>query len=260
MTDRNTTNALRQAWADYRGGYGFKRVWRPLLSPPSANLKLGKTAKAVYGLSLAQSNTSGINVCPHSTPNCRAACVAKNGHGERPAVSHARIVKTRFYHEHTAIFRALIAAEIKAAVKRHGAGNVEFRLNTFSDIAWENVAPEWFDIDGASFYDYTKFPATGHHARAKFPRSNYRLARSITERHSIADVAAMLAAGETPVVVVDHYGSLTHMREVPTQWAGMPAVSGDHDDNRSDDPEGVVVLLGAKGRMNGLAMAKPLNA
>ena len=252
-TEKARIQAAKAVWADYRALHGFARKFPALLSPPETNMKLDRTESVVYGLSLAQSRTSGYNTCPWSTPNCVTACVAKNGNGKYEGVQKARIVKTRFFFEHREIFLTLLSAEIRKAVAKHNG--CAFRLNTFSDIDWQTVAPDLFVIEGATFYDYTKDLSRV----AKFP--NVHFTYSATERTKALDAYSLLKAGENVAVVIDVKGGRIRgtedYRPIPSTLFGIPTIDGDADDNRGKDAKGRPVVLRAKGHnMPKLAMAR----
>lgn len=254
-------NEARDSWARFRHGHGFARVYTPLLTPPSANAKFGKSKAATYGLALAQSRTSGINVCPHSTPNCVSACVSKNGNGAFNKVKKARVAKTLFWAEHPEAFSVIMVHEITRAIAKHN-GNVVFRLNTFSDIRWEETNPEFFAIPGAKFYDYTK-----DWSRTSLP--NYQLTYSATERTTPDEIQAQTALGANVAVVLKVRSGkvrpdmLAHTpvnemgyRPIPETFHGVPMVDGDASDDRTIDPMGAVIGLRAKGpKMYDLPMA-----
>lgn len=260
----NLTQA-RNRYAEYRSRpqYGFKRVYAPLLTPPSGNLKFDRSATPVYGLALAPSRMSGHNVCTNSTPNCVVACVAHNNNGQYERVKMSRIVKTRFYKDEPEAFAILIIDEVTRAIERHD-GDVSFRLNTFSDVRWEDEFPEFFAIEGAQFYDYTK-----HWDRPGL--DNYRLTYSATERTTDEQIGAMVATGGTVAVVLKVRGGkvrdnmLGHTavtdkgyRAIGHEYAGVPMIDGDANDDRTTDPTGVVVGLRAKGKIFDLPMAKEI--
>ena len=230
--------AARATWDQWRVDHGYK-PGRPLLSLPGENMKLAKGELVTYGLSLAQANTSGTNVCPWSTPSCRASCVAKNGNGRFSSVPEARTMKTRFLLAEPQAFCTLLAAEIDAAYRRHGKA-LRIRLNTFSDITWERVAPWLFTGPrrNVRFYDYTK-------GWDRTPPPNYKLTLSASERTSSVDIHRAVVQGRNVAVV------LPESRTAPLRmtFEGLRVIDGDKTDNRADDPRGVVVGLRAKGSM-----------
>lgn len=236
-------------WAQYRGSHSkFNAVPTPLLTDPSSNFKLNKSVTPTYGLALAQANLSGYNVCRFSTPECRAHCVAFAGNGAYPAVIAARIVKTQFLMGDPQSFLALLVHEIDKAVVKHGRINV--RLNTFSDIPWERVAPWLFTRwgDAVAFYDYTKDWSRGDAVDGDRLPMNYHLTYSASERTTRDDIRWMVASGASVAVVVRVKKS-EPMPEHFSAWAvDIPMIDGDKTDDRTLDA-GVVVGLRPKGTM-----------
>ena len=229
----------RKAWLTYRQRLGFKSA-TALLTAPDSQPKTGKNAIPTYVLHLAPAGASGVDTCAFKTAGCEAACLNTAGRGRFDAVQRGRAVKTRFLAEHPRQFLAVLAAEIEAAVKRHG-GQALFRLNGTSDLRWERFAPWLFDIEGAEFYDYTKYPK-----RPNLP-SNYVLSYSVSERNDDEDVLRKL----------DHFGHVSVVVDtpapsgggvklpLPTTYLGREACDGDETDDWRDRPG--VVLLRVKG-------------
>jgi len=236
-----------------------------LLTPPTGNVKFLKDASVVtYGLALAQANTVGrvrvtvwhlgagvwdglevmwvrVNTCPFSTPACRAGCVSQSGHAALdPRINRARQLKTRFLLQHPAAFMTLLRHELDRARARYG-DRLRVRLNTFSDIRWEVVAPWIFTtFSDVTFYDYSK-------DWSRVLPANYRLTLSASERTSDRSVAAATARGATVAVVF----STGRGKPLPAVWQGVAVIDGDASDNRADDAGGIVVGLRAKGAMRG---------
>ena len=254
---RIDVRVARQEWRDFRVANGWGPN-APLLTPPKANHKFDLDGSVfTYGLALAQSNTAGkvlaldhiakdgrprftiisVNVCPFSTPACREGCVAKNGNGAYKGVQSARALKVKFLLANPNAFLTLLAHEIDKAYKKHG-DRLRVRLNTFSDIRWEEVAP-WLLDRPVSFYDYTK------DWERRTP-TNYRLIRSVSEQTPDAKAACIVASTGTNIAVVF---STKKKQALPERWHGIRVIDGDKSDNRFDDPSGVVVGLRAKGRM-----------
>jgi len=222
----------RNAWASFRTRNQWGAV-APLLTPPSSNVKLGKGVGS-YGLSLAPDRLSGdYQVCPHSTRVCRAHCVAFAGKGTLPAIIAARTLKTRFLGGEPQQFITLLSHEIgKPLVK-------VVRLNTFSDITWEEHVPWLFEEHpNVQFYDYTK-----HVGRVTPP--NYHLTYSASERTTNETIASLVGHGQNVAVVF----SPSRTKPLPESWLGCPVVDGDTTDARYLDPTGVVVGLRAKGTL-----------
>lgn len=213
-------------------------------------MKLEKSAVKLdihtLGLSLAPAKSSGsYNVCRYATPGCTVSCVAHSGNGRWDKTKSARAVKTEFLGADPSAFMTLVVHEIDLAVERHG--DVAVRLNTFSDIPWEQVFPVLFERwgDQVTFYDYTKWP------KAERPdATGYDLTRSAHERHTEDEIKAMLESGSRVAVCLD-----VKKADMIDTYLGFPVVDGDKHDARFTEPTGVVVLLRPKGsaRKNGFA-------
>jgi hypothetical protein len=244
----------RARWLQFRLQHGWLAA-APILSDDTSNLKYEKSAKAGFrtlGLALAPAKTSGsYNVCRYSTPVCASSCVAHAGNGSFPRIKDARTMKTEFLAADPSAFVTLMVSEIDDWVRRHG--KVAVRLNTFSDIPWESLCPFLFSRwdDNVTFYDYTKWPVD---ARPAF--DNYDITRSAHERHTDADIKAMLAAGERVAVCVD----IKRKDAAPATYLGYPCVDGDKHDARFTEDRATVVLLRPKGKARVNGFARPAEA
>lgn len=239
----------RQCYASFRGEHGAKAVATPLLSAPADNAKFKKTKLITYGLSLAQANMSGdYNTCRFSTPNCRAGCVSFAGKGELATVQNGRIRKTLFLAEHPNEFYTLLVEELEKIQQKHGTEELRVRMNTFSDLPWERLSPNIFEIfPRMRFYDYTKWGDRAIDANLgafEWP-GNYRLTFSASEKTSDAAIVAATEAGVNHAVLFD----VKRGDELPSVWEGVQVLDGDKHDDRWDDPKFVIVGLRAKGRM-----------
>ena len=152
----------------------------------------------------------------------------------------ARILRTRWLFANPAAFCSLAAAEIDAAYRIHGK-RLRVRLNTFSDVPWERVAPWLFTGPRrhVRFYDYTK----GWRRADKTPR-NYRLTLSAGSRTPEAAISAQVARGHAVAVVFPQ----SRGKALPASLGPNRVIDGDRSDNRYHD-RGVVVGLRAKGTM-----------
>jgi hypothetical protein len=252
----------KRCWEAFRvaNGWGPRA---PILSWDNSKFK--KDVRVITcGVSLAQANTVGlvtvrvwsttpaplwfgartyrlvamhINVCPFSTPACRAGCVSQNGNGRYDKVQQARQLKTRFLLEHPDEFCSLLAHELDVAYRKYG-DRLRVRLNTFSDIRWEEVAP-WLLRSDVIFYDYTK-------DWSRVAPANYRLTLSASERTSDRRVLAAVNAGRSVAVVFD----TPRTRPLPAEWHGLVVIDGDASDDRYGDI-GAIVGLRAKGKLRG---------
>lgn len=230
----------RAHWTAYRIAHGYKGG-APILTPPEAEAKFRKTlatGSVIFGLTLAPADASGLEACPWRTPGCTLACVlATGGKGPMASVRKARALRTRYLSEHPHATVSLIAGELGRA--RDARGPIVARLNVASDIRWEYVAPELLDLEGVSYFDYTKADPIEHRGR----HPNYRLTYSVSERARSLGVAEhYLRQGGTAAVVLD----VKRHDPLPASWQGRPVVDGDSSDDRTKDPRGVYVGLRAK--------------
>lgn len=235
-------------------------IVRRLLSTNTKLEKIPNTERRylVRGLSLAPHAQSGRNVCPWAGA-CVAACVLWfAGRTVMKAVRDAMIARTKWFHADRAGFLSALTRELVALVRAaHKAGATPVvRLNVASDIVWERIAPELFNVPGLIAYDYTKAPPR---ARRDLP-ANYFLTHSFHERTTLADIADAVALGRNIAVVFDSiyngqrkkYGAMPG-QVVFTDASGatitLPVVVGDSHDYRLPeiDGRGVVVGLGGKG-------------
>ena len=230
----------RMAWDVFRRMNGY-RSYQPILTPPSANQKYAKTkARPTYGVSLAPADSSGLEVCAFRTDNCTDGCVSTAGYGRYDSNTVARKLKTRFLAAYPDEFLTLVADEIRRANKLHGR-NIAVRLNTFSDLRWEIIAPWLFTMfPRVAFYDYTKW------TRRDTPR-NYHLTFSVSEKTTDRGALEMLDRFGTIAVVFD----TKRGHPLPTTFLGAPVIDGDKSDARYRDKRGSVIGLRAKGKMIG---------
>lgn len=243
---KRTIILAKSVWAEFRSGFGFnipnnlsELVFGSL---PNSNAKYAKSDELIFGLSLAQSNLSGYNVCCWSTPECRKACVGKNGNNGFPKTMNAKIAKTRFLFDHPKEAGILLADFwSKAQSKASDLGkDIGGRMNTFSDINWIEAAPWIFErFPAINFYDYTK-----DWDRVS-PFSNYHLTYSASEKTSDDDIINFVLQGKNVAVVFKPWGK----KPLPPEFLGFPVIDGDKDDVRWKDPKGVIVGLRRKGSM-----------
>lgn len=233
FTDPLPLRDARAAWRQVRVDVGLAPTNQPLLTHPKGNTKLAKGQQ--YGLSLLPHRLSGINVCAHSTPECRKLCLNLAGRGNMTYVQEGRLARTRFLFEQPAAFAAMLEREI-ANLPQDAA----VRLNVYSDLLWEQFAPQIFTVrPDIQFYDYTKYPVGSRN-----PPTNYHLTYSASERWTDTAIADAVHGGDNVTVVLN----LRRGDVMPTRWNGLPVIDGDTSDARYLDPQGVVVGLRAKGK------------
>lgn len=227
-----------------------------------SNSKLSKSNGSAYlvqGLPLAPSDLSGKNLCPHSTAGCRQACVGWfAGRTVTSTVRKAMLTRTRMFFDDRVGFMGQLENEIAAHNRKaEKLGAIPaIRLNVFSDIVWEKVAPDLFTMfPKTRFYDYTK-----NGSRVGLPE-NYELTYSVNESiDSTARAMQWLHAGRNVAAVFDvmyqpqqrRYGAL------PKRFLGQTVIDGDFDDVRlsANDGRGVVVGLRLKGTNAARAAAR----
>ncbi len=241
-------DAFRAAMIAARVAVGFCPLHTVLLTPPSANPKLGKSG--TYGLSLAAASLSGAwNVCRYSTAGCRGVCLWSAGKGSLDSVQRGRIWKTRLLGAEPALFIRALADELRGVLARRPLdtlgrrfGRVPVRLNVLSDLPWESFAPALFtdpSLRACQYYDYSKNPT-----RAADLPANYHLTFSASERTTDL-VAAAGHYGTVAVVFSTRRGA-----PLPATWDGLTVSDGDVSDSRWKDAAGIVGLR-AKGLARG---------
>jgi hypothetical protein len=251
-----------------------------LLSPPSSNVKLSKTQAntetLVFGLSLAAHSLAAQEVkratgeqhfstCPDSTPGCRAACcVSASAQGQLNSVQESRTRKTVFLQTHRSEFVRILKSEIQTQIDRaaYFGHAVRFRLNVDSSIPWH--AEEYGSIPqafpDAAFYDYHPLRALNsrRHWKLSDIPSNLRICWSRKESDSWQTVESAIADLQS-VAVVFHDDAphrsgrgayaqpLPRFVDLPSlgRW---PVIDGDYSDDRTEDPQGLIVGLRLKSR------------
>src|ERR1039458_9141413 len=117
--------------------------------------KLGYLTGILY---LAPAWESGVmNVCPMSTPGCRAGCLYTAGRAQVfPSIVDARIRKTEWLARDRKGFMAQLRRDIASLVKQAKRARLipAVRINGTSDLPWlaRAMAAEFPRVQ---FYDYT---------------------------------------------------------------------------------------------------------
>ena len=189
-----------------------------------------------YGLALAQSDASHVvNVCSFATDGCRRACIAEFGKGGIPSVKFARTVKAIALHRMPELFIKRLASEIKAKVALEG--EIFCRLNDYSDLRWELIAPSLFDIDGVTYWDYTKHPR-----RDVSKLDNYTVVFSAHEKFQDSKIPSLSSRYDGVAVVFSDYPTFTTYKETPVKL-------GIHDNLADMTSDGfTVIAVKAKGK------------
>lgn len=197
--------------------------------------KLGYITYILY-MSPHTQNSKNINVCPHASVGCAAACLFKSGFGGMyTTVQRGRINKTEWYLSDREQFMNTLDKEIASYIKKHKDKDiVTFRLNGTSDIRFEKIKvrdnKNIFELyPNVQFYDYTKNPKRFDD---KLPE-NYHLTFSRSETNH--DVAMELLGRGFNVAMV--------FNKLPETYLGYKVVNGDETDLRFLDDKGVIVGL-----------------
>jgi len=198
-----------------------------------------------YIIYLAPAKTSGYQVCPNSTPECRMGCLATSGHAGMELVAgtdrikNARIKKTRLFFEDQDYFMEWVIEEIKKAKRKAEKDGYFFsvRLNGTSDIDWQNVKFKGYNIfeifPDILFYDYTK-----NIKKYIGKPENYHLTYSYTGRNW-DKCKALLEEGHNVAVVFN----VKNEKLLPQMYKGYQVINGDLTDYRIADAKGIIIGL-----------------
>lgn len=197
-------------------------------------LKFHWTTYIMY-MSPFTDNSLGVNICPHATAGCAAACLNGSGRGGfTNSVQKGRRNKTEFYLQNRVGFLEKLYKELTLISKKHEGENVAIRLNGTSDIRWEKLKVrdnknlmELFP--NLQFYDYTK-----NYLRfdIELPK-NYSLVFSRSETNEVKAME-LLKRGFNVAMAFD---------VPPTQYAGFEVVDGDESDLTFLQKQGVILGL-----------------
>lgn len=225
--------------------------WSKLPKLVTVNPKLekidGEDKYATAGFQLAPSWASGYNTCAGATIGCASVCLFGAGHGQRHMIHDgkhtvwiARIVRTILFFEHRDQFMIQAIKEMQAFKRKAIRQGVKsaFRPNVLSDIDWQSQAPWVFSQDIDRVYDYTKV--------AKRIKNNdptkYHLTLSRTETTSDSLVVDTVSRGVNVAVVFN----VKKGQPLPDEYLGVPVIDADINDNRFNDPIGVIAGLREK--------------
>lgn len=191
--------------------------------------------------------SAGINVCANAEiAGCIDGCLFTAGRGAMNTVQAARAKKTAWFAADRDGFMAQLVVDVTKFIlycDKQGVMPV-IRLNGTSDIRWERIAVDdyanIFDMfPTVQWYDYTKI------ANRKIENvSNYHLTFSYSEANPLYKKQIEIAKGKGMNMAV----VFRSVDAIPHHFMDRPVISGDADDLRFLDPDGVVVSLYAKGR------------
>ena len=213
----------------------------------TSNAKLKKGDNANFGLELLPSVLSGANLCP-SAGKCKLTCLAFSGVGnilkgkkmiagtELSAPLKAKARRTFVFLNDKDWFTELLKSEIthKNAMAKLGGQKVYFRLNVTSDVDWRFLTDQLTEIN---FFDYTK-------VWTRSSTANYFITFSASELTTNEMIADKVSQGENVAVVFNS-------KKLPKDFLNFEVINGDKNDNRYDDPKGVIVGLVLKTTVGG---------
>jgi len=219
------------------------------LTKTASSAKLIHSAKEsnvlTTGLYLAPAKQSGYEVCSHSTPECRMACLNSSGRAAmeliagKSKIADCRNTKTKLFFENQTFFMEWLISEIIRDQKVAANKGMFYavRLNCTSDIDWANILYNGLNIfqifPEVQFYDYTK-----NWNKFNNIASNYHLTFSYTGKNA-SKAKELLAKGFNVAVVF----STKANKPLPTKLAGYNVIDGDLTDYRPSDGNGVIVGL-----------------
>lgn len=249
-----------------------------IIQPAEGNSKVGhhSTEYKVYTISLASSDSAGVNMCPRALRRsvmermlndgldmqeiagwanerglsvCSGPCVTwEAGRGRTDPVREARINLTRWLSENPRTFTAYLLRQRDSITRYHAGYQIAARPNVDSDGKWERICPALFDCDW-SFWDYTKLSER----LGNVPR-NYHLTYSYNDGTLPKDWERVYKTGSNVAVVFDTVwnpwgGEFGYL---PATWTDpngkvWRVVDGDQLDLRFLDPQDVCVGLRLKG-------------
>lgn len=213
-----------------------------LLNTTASNTKIAKSIKQAGGkvriasLSMYPDDT----ICPaRHLAGCATPCLVSAGRGRYSNVVQSRKAKSMLWSNDRELFVTKLRQEIHSFIKlcqRQGVQPI-FRLNTISDIPWEDYLDMEGEFGAGFFYDYTKL---SKRLTKKLPR-NYKLMFSFSAKPEFAKQVSQAIDTRVPMTVVFRGG-------LPSTFMGRPVIDGDISDIDNVNAGEVVVGLRAKGK------------
>jgi len=220
-----------------------------LLNTNGGNTKVLKSMKTKLGTDLIR--IASLSMMPNSTlcpsrviAGCEKPCLFTSGRGVMSNVAEGRKRKTDWFMSDREGFLVQLRKEMHSFIrtcKRQGVKPV-FRLNTISDVQWENYIDMEGEFGEAFFYDYTKL---GKRLHKRMPR-NYKLMFSYSPMPAYQKQVTLALGTDVPIAVVGR-------GEMPKTFLGRPCINGDNSDIVNVQSGRTVVWLKAKGDAKGKA-------
>jgi hypothetical protein len=194
-------------------------------------------------LYLSPASLSGKNLCPHSSPGCRAACLYTSGRARTfPAINKARLRRSELFIKDRESFMIQLMgdiAKLESAARKRGL-KPAIRLNGTSDIPFENIS-----VFGKTLFKH--FPKIRFYEYSKILKRflNPNLPKNLHLTFSRSESNSELI----PIVTKLGYNvAVVFRKKIPLKWNGMKTINADSHDLRFLDPKGVICALRAKGR------------
>jgi len=217
-----------------------------------SNPKTAKSVKMGY-LTAILHLRPGRDLCPFSTPGCRASCLNTAGRGAMDTVQRARLERTVRYCYEAVEFPNILAHEVLYWNRRANRKGLllAVRVNGTSDdvelaMAVERNVRAINTGMPVTFYDYTK---NGNAIRTSAHIGtpvHYTFSRS--EQNVWACDTILREGAANVAVVFDTRKGESLPQFFNVAGAMYPVIDGDEHDLRFLDPRGVIVGLRAKGR------------
>ena len=249
-----------------------KLVWSKLPKLIGQNTKISKDVTnqefdlEIWGLSLAPHWISGFNTCNGLSMGCAEACLMFTGMGQKfmiatdgeHKVAIARIIRTILWFNYRDQFKARLLKEIENKANSLKAKNISmaFRPNVFSEVKFEKVFPEMFDLFkrlDVQVYDYVKdIKRIVENPYKDF----YNMTFSLSENNALF-IPTALKHGSNIAVVTDiptnkAKDKKSYLYSVPSKLTiegiELDTTDGDINDARYLDPKNCFVILRGKGQ------------
>jgi hypothetical protein len=240
------------------------------LGEPGSNAKTGKNKVLTFTHNLSPADTSGvINVCP-GAGNCRKTCLHWAGNPAYMKGKQAkRIRQTIAFAQDQNSYLEMLSLSIVRAISKFKGQQIAVRLNTTSDIKWEELA---FDLSpdvadfillkfgvkfaagrhdsilklflglGVQYYDYSKIKRDW----AKCKALNYHLTASYDGHSNTANHKVCIDALSNGVNVAAAF-NIKRSESLPNVinllGFSLPVIDGDVSDSRFDDATGHLIGL-----------------
>lgn len=218
------------------------------------NYKLAKEVAGadveIAGVCLAPHALSGVGrtLCAFSVPSCRANCLGTEAGwnaARRDATMRPKLARAQALGRDPVAFAAVLLREVELWAARVRAADAvpALRLNVYSDVPWEVLAPDLVArlARAVRLYDYTKIPGR----RRAAAELGYDLTLSWSGPHGAGVARRELEDGGRVAVVLMTPGrpDSGHQTPLPSALDGFLVVDGDRHDARFLDPGGVMVGL-----------------